>query len=142
MSRLRSQNFIAGTFGSVWVNDEEWAHVTKFEAKVTGEFEDIHMAGRYGVGKKYMGWTGEGTITVNKVNSTITKMMSEAFKKGIMPEIKIVGRLADPNALGAERVEILDVTFNEFMLLNFELKAKMEEEVPFSFEDYNLIDTI
>lgn len=142
MSRLRSQNVIAGTFGSVWVNDEEWIHVTKFEAKVTGEYEDVLMAGRYGVGRKYMGWTGEGTITVNKVNSTITKMMSEAFKKGIMPEIKIVGRLADPNAYGAERVEILDVTFNEFMLLNFELKAKMEEEVPFSFEDYNLIDTI
>ena len=51
MSRLRSQNVIAGTFGAVWVNDEEWAHVTKFEAKVTGEFEDIHMAGRYCVGK-------------------------------------------------------------------------------------------
>ncbi len=24
MSRLRSQNVIAGTFGAVWVNDEEW----------------------------------------------------------------------------------------------------------------------
>ncbi len=142
MQKLRSQNFIAGTFGSVWVNDEEWLHVTKFEAKVTGEFEDINMAGRYGVGKKYMGWTGEGTIIVNKVNSTVTKMLSEAFKKGIMPEIKIVGKLADPNALGAERVEILEVTFSEFMLLNFELKAKMEEEIPFTFEDYNLIDTI
>ena len=89
-----------------------------------------------------MGWTGEGTITVNKVNSTITKMLGENFKKGIVPEIKIVARLDDPNAYGAERVEILDVTFNEFMLLNFEVKAKMEEEVPFSFEDYNLIDTI
>lgn len=142
MAKLRSQNVIAGTFGSVWVNDEEWLHVTKFEAKVTGEFEDINMAGKYGVGKKYMGWTGEGTITVNKVNSTVTKMLADAFKKGVMPEIKIVAKLADPQALGAERIEILEVTFSEFMLINFELKAKMEEEVPFTFEDYNLIDTI
>lgn len=142
MSRLRSQNVIAGTFGAVWVNDEEWLHVTKFEAKVTGEYEDVLMAGRLTTGRKYMGWTGEGTITVNKVNSTITKMLGENFKKGIVPEIKIVARLDDPNAYGAERVEILDVTFNEFMLLNFEVKAKMEEEVPFSFEDYNLIDTV
>ena len=142
MAKLRSQNVIAGTFGSVWVNDEEWLNVTKFEAKVTGEFEDINMAGRYGVGKKFMGWTGEGTITVNKVNSTISKLLAENFKKGIMPDIKIVGKLADPQALGAERVELLEVTFTEFMLLNFELKTKMEEEVPFSFEDYNLIDSI
>ncbi|WP_250277983.1 phage tail tube protein [[Clostridium] colinum] len=142
MAKLRSQNVIAGTFGSVWVNDEEWLHVTKFEAKVTGEFEDINMAGKLTTGKKFMGWTGEGTITVNKVNSTVTKMLAEAFKKGTMPEIKLVGKLADPQALGAERVEILDVTFSEFMLLNFEVKTKMEEEVPFSFEDYNLIDSI
>lgn len=142
MQKIRSQNVISGTFGSVWVNNEEWLHVTKFEAKVTGEFEDINMAGKYGVGKKFMGWTGEGTITVNKVNSTITRMLADSFKKGIMPEITIVGKLADPQALGAERVEILDVTFSEFMLINFELKAKMEEEVPFTFEDYNLIDSI
>ncbi len=142
MSKIRSQEVISGTFGTVWVNDEEWLHVTKFEAKVTGEFEDINMAGKLTTGKKFMGWTGEGTITVNKVNSTVTKMLAENFKKGIMPEIKIVGKLADPQARGAERVEILEVTFSEFMLLNFEVKAKMEEEIPFSFEDYNLIDAI
>lgn len=142
MSKIRSQEVISGTFGAVWVNDEEWLHVTKFEAKVTGEFEDINMAGKLTTGKKFMGWSGEGTITVNKVNSTITKMLAENFKKGIMPEIKIVGKLADPQARGAERVEILEVTFSEFILLNFEVKSKMEEEVPFSFEDYNLIDVI
>ena len=142
MSKIRSQEVISGTFGTVWVNDEEWLHVTKFEAKVTGEFGDINMAGKLTTGKKFMGWTGEGTITVNKVNSTVTKMLAENFKKGIMPEIKIVGKLADPQARRAERVEILEVTFTEFMLLNFEVKAKMEEEVPFSFEDYNLIDAI
>lgn len=142
MRRLTTQQVMAGTYGAVWVNDEEWLHVKKFEAKVIGEYEDVLMAGKLTTGKKYMGWTGEGTITVNKVNSTITKMLAENFKKGIVPEIKIVAKLADPNALGAERVEILDVTFSEFMLLNFEVKAKMEEEVPFSFEDYNLIDVI
>ncbi len=142
MAKFKSQEIIAGTHGIVWVNDEEWINVTKFEAKVTGEFEDIHMAGEMGVFKKMLGWTGEGTIIVNKINSTISKMLAENFKKGIMPEIKIVGKLADPQAKGAERVEILDVTFSEFMLLNFELKTKMEEEVPFSFSCYNLIDTI
>ena len=142
MQKIRSQNIISGTFGSVWVNNEEWLHVNKFEAKVTGEFEDVNMAGKLTTGKKFMGWTGEGTIVAQKVNSTVTKMLAENFKKGIMPEIKIVAKLADPQALGAERVEILDVTFSEFMLLNFEVKTKMEEEIPFTFEDYNLIDLI
>ena len=142
MKKYNSSNVISGTFGTVWVNDEEWINVTKFEAKVTLEYEDVLQAGWLGVGKKLMGYTGEGTITVSKINSTVTKMLAENTKKGIMPEIKIVGALADPSSKGAERVEILGVTFNEFMLLNFEVKAKMEEEVPFAFEDYNLIDVI
>lgn len=142
MAKFKSHEIISGTHGTVWVNDEEWINVTKFEAKVTGEFEDINMAGEMGVFKKMLGWTGEGTITVSKINSTISKMLAQNFKKGIVPDIKIVGKLADPQVNGAERIEILDVTFTEFMLLNFELKTKMEEEVPFSFSDYNLIDTI
>ncbi len=142
MKSFKQHEIIAGTHGTVWVNDEEWINVTKFEAKVTGEYEDVNMAGEMGTFKKLLGWTGEGTITVHKVNSTISKMLAENFKKGIVPDVKIVGKLADPQARGAERVELLDVTFTEFMLLNFELKTKMEEEVPFSFADYNLIDSI
>lgn len=142
MQKIKSNQVISGTFGTVWVNDEEWLNVTKFEAKVTGEFEDVKMAGKLSSGQKFVGWTGEGTITANKVNSTVTKMIAESFKKGIMPEIKIVGKLADPQALGHERIEILGVTFKEFMLLNFEVKKLMEEETPFAFEDYNLIDSI
>ena len=142
MSRIFPQEIISGTFGAVWVNDEEWLYTTKFEAKVTGVFEDVKVAGELTTYKKYMGWTGEGTITVSKVNSTISKMLAENFKKGIMPEIKIVGKLADPQARGAERVEILGVTFSEFMLMNWEVQTKMDEEVPFSFTDFNFIDSI
>lgn len=142
MREFKPFNVVTGTFGSVWVNGEEWLNVTKFEAKVTGEFEDINMAGKLMAGKKLMGLTGEGTIVAHKVNSNVTKLLAENFKKGIMPEIKIVGKLADPQALGSERVEILGVVFSEFMLLNFEVKTKMEEEIPFTFEDYNLIDLI
>ena len=53
-----------------------------------------------------------------------------------------MGKLEDPTALGAERVEFLEVTIDELMLLKFENKAILELEVPFKFADFNYIDMI
>lgn len=140
--KINGQQIINGTFGRIWVNNQLWADCKSFEAKVTGEFEDVNIGGSLATHKKYMGWTGEGTIVCHKVDSKITKMLQKAFKTGAMPNIKIVGKLDDPACAGAERIEILDVTFTEFQLMKFATKELGEEEVPFAFSDYNLIDSI
>lgn len=141
-SKQNSNKIINGTFGNIWVNGELWGHCKSFEAKVAGEFEDVTFAEDLGMHKKYMGFTGEGTVVLHKMYSNGAKILGDAFKTGIMPDIKIVGKLADPASYGAERVEILEVTFDEFMLLKFANKEIQEEELPFKFADYNLIDVI
>lgn len=140
--KINSQQIINGTFGRIWVNNELWADVKSFEAKVSGEFEDVNIAGSLATHTKYMGWSGEGTIVCHKVDSKITNLLQKAFKTGAMPEIKIVGKLEDPAAMGGERIEVLDVTFTEFQLMKFATKEKGEVEVPFKFADYNIIDSI
>lgn len=140
--KINGQQIINGTFGRIWVNNELWADVKSFEAKVTGEFEDVVIGGSLATHKKYMGWNGEGTIVCHKVDSKITKMLQKAFKTGSMPAIKIVSKLDDPSAMGGERIEVLDVTFTEFQLMKFANKELGEVEVPFGFADYNIIDTI
>lgn len=142
MNQLKGNQVINGTFGRIWVNNELWAECKSFEAKVTGDFEDVTFCGATGTHSKFMGWTGEGTIVCHKVDSKITKLLADAFKTGNIPEVKIVGKLDDPASLGAERVEILGVTFTEFMLLKFASKELGESEVPFKFTDYNMIDLI
>jgi len=142
MAQLPSNRQINGTFGSVWVNSEKWLDIESFEGKVTINFEDVNMAGDLATHKKMTGWAGEGTMTVKKVYSRGASLMANAAKTGQVPDITIVGKLADPDAFGAERVAFKEVTFNEFTLLAFEQKTPMTEELPFNFGDYEPIDLI
>lgn len=142
MSRYRSNKTINGTYGSVWVNGERWLDVESFEAKVTIEYEDVNMAEDLATHKKMIGWSGEGSMTVKKVYSRGATLLARAVKSGQLPEITIVGKLADPDAYGVERVSIGEVTFNEFTLLAFERKTLMTEELPFNFADFDPIDLI
>ena len=142
MAELKANKQINGTFGSVWVNNEKWLDVDSFEAKVALNFEDVNMSGDLGTYKKMTGWSGEGTLTVKKVYSRGASLMGEATKTGIVPDITIVGKLDDPDAYGAERVSINNVTINEFTLLAFEQKTLATEELPFNFASFDYIDQI
>lgn len=142
MTKLRGNKQINGTFGAVWVNGEKWMDIESFEAKVALNFEDVNMAEDLATHKKLTGWAGEGSMTVKKVYSRGANLMAVATKNGVVPEVSIVGKLADPDAFGAERVAINEVTFNEFTLLAFEQKTLATEELPFNFADYDPIDLI
>jgi hypothetical protein len=142
MPKAKSNKQINGTFGSVWVNGEKWIDVESFEAKVTIDYEDVNMSEDLATHKKMIGWTGEGTLTVKKVYSRGAILLANAVKAGQLPDIGLVGKLADPGAFGAERVAINEVTFNEFMLMQFEQKTLATEELPFNFADYDPIDLI
>ncbi|MCM3411462.1 phage tail tube protein [Metabacillus litoralis] len=142
MGKVKSNRQINGTFGSVWVNGEKWLDVDSFEAKVTVSFEDVNMAEDLATHKKMTGWAGEGSMTVKKVYSRGSGLMANAVKTGQVPDISLVGKLADPDAFGSERVAINEVTFNEFMLMKFEQKTLGTEELPFNFADFDPIDLI
>lgn len=140
--KIRSNKVINGTYGAVWVNGEKWLDVDSFEAKVSVEYEDVSMAEDLATHKKMTGWSGEGSMTVKKMYSRGSALMANAVKTGILPDVSIIGKLADPDAFGAERVAINEVTFNEFTLMAFEQKTPGTEELPFNFADYDPIDLI
>lgn len=142
MAKIRANKQINGTFGSVWLNNEKLLDVESFEAKANIDYEDVNMAEDLATHKKMTGWNGEGSLTVKKVYSRGIALMGEMLKSGIVPEATIVGKLADPDAFGAERVSLSEVTFNEFTLLAFEQKTLATEELPFNFADYEIIDSI
>ena len=142
MPRPNASRVINGTYGKVWVNGELWAEVDTFEAKVTVSYEDVNFAGEGATFKKATGWTGEGTMSIKKIYSRVQRAMAEQVRRGEYPRFEIVGKLEDPDAFGAERIALHDVTISEFMLLRFEQKALGNEDVPFAFSDYELIDSI
>ena len=54
----------------------------------------------------------------------------------------MVAKLDDPAAYGAERVQLTGVYFDELTLLKFAMKEVQEEEVPFTFDDFEFLDLI
>jgi hypothetical protein len=139
---MDAKNIINGTFGTLWVDNEPWLDVESFEAVVNVDYEDVNMAGNLATFKKQTGWNGTGSMTIKKVYSRMTKKMAEGVKKGQTPRMKLVGKLADPDAFGAERVAIYDVTMDSFTLMKFEQKTNLSEDVSFAFSDYEPVDTI
>lgn len=141
-NKIKANEVMNGSFGTVWINGNKAANIKKFEAKLTLNYESVDIAEDPGEHQKFMGYSGSGTMTFHKVDSSITSLLYKEIKKGSIPEIMIVGKLEDPSGYGAERIQFNEVTIDEVTLLNFEQKALMEEEVPFKFADFEPLDLI
>ena len=134
--------YLSGNNGTVWLNGEVLAQVKSIEAKVTGDFEEINVIGKNSADYHYQGFSAEGTLTLQKINSAGIAIMAEAFKNGDIQTCKIVTKLTDKSTGKSERIAINDAIFTEFDLAKFEGKATAEEELPFKFSDYDVIETI
>ena len=75
-------------------------------------------------------------------DSTVLEELAEAYQTGIMPEISIVTAQKQRGTSKVERVAYSDITITEFMLAKFEKKAMTEEEVPFKFGNFEVLETI
>jgi len=91
---------------------------------------------------RYMGCSGEGTMAGYKIDSRFIKLLAEGVKSGEMPLVKIVAKLADTTEKNAQRIAVYNVQFNELMLAQYEQGSNTEEEVSFTYGDYEIIDTI
>jgi len=142
MAKPEANRIMNGTYGRIWVNGELWAETDTFEATVTINYEDVNFANEGGTYKKATGWSGAGTMTIKKIYSRVQRAMAADVRRGIFPRFEIVGKLQDPDALGAERVALHDVTIDSFTLLKFEQKTLGSEVIPFAFSDYEMVDMI
>lgn len=142
MKSYMPENVINGTYGEVWIDGEYMAEVLGLEAKVTLEKTEVHQVGRLSKRYKVTGVDCKGTIKLNKVSSYFIKKLSKNLKDGKLVSATIISNLADPNAMGAERIELTGCTFDELALVNWEVKKLGEESIPFTFTDWNLLDVI
>lgn len=132
MAKIQGFRQINGSWGQLWWDGELIYEVESFDAKVTVEREDVVMAGTLDIDSKMTGLKGEGTFRVKKVFSRGLKKLLSAWKEGRDIRSQLIGKLADPDAYGTERVVINNVWFNELTLMQFE-KGPLTREFPFGF---------
>lgn len=142
MKNYEDYQVINGTWGEVWVDDDYMAEVIGLEAKIKLETTDVNQSRRMSKGQKVTGTEGSGTLKLNKVSSYFIKKMSENMKKGKTTTASIISNLADPDALGNERIKLSGCLFSELTLADWEMKKNGEESIPFTFTDFEILDAI
>ena len=140
LEKMKANQVVNGSFGTLWIDNEKISNVKKFDSKLDLSYEAVNISEDLAEHQKLIGYAGSGTMTLHKVDSFVLKKLKDGLKKGILPEIMMVGKVDDPASIGAERVQYHEVTFDELPLVKFEQKVLNEEELPFKFADYTPLD--
>ena len=128
--------------GNMWFNGQRLSTLQSVEAKVTGDFEEVNNCGDPATYRIYNGYSGEGTFAMLKIDSEVLKLMADAFQTGEMPTMTIITALEQKGTNKVERIAYRDVTIDEMYLAKFEKKSKIEDEVPFKFGHFEVLETM
>lgn len=142
MKEFEANQVINGSFGDAWVDDDYLGEVTAGKAEVEITYTDISRARHLINGKKMTKAEGKGSIKLHHVRTNIAKKMSDAVKSGKTLSVKVILRLEDPDALGAERVVLYGCKFSKATLMDWEAGKETEESYDFTFEDWDFLDLI
>lgn len=139
---MEAYEVINGTFGTVWLENEEVAEASAFQVKVEFQKEEINIAGKMATDTKLMGYTIKGSLKLHKTNSRMYKLIWNRIKNGEDPRFTFIGKLADPNSRGAERIAVKNVSFDDLTVFDWETKSPGAVECPFTATDLEDLDLI
>jgi len=142
MDVIKGNQVISGTWGEMWLNGDKMSETSALQAKVSLKKTAVNMCGSLVDGQKVSGMELKGTLKMHKVSSTMIKANSASIKSGKSLEYTIISKLDDPDSLGAERIVLKGVMFDELTLVDWEAKKNGEESIPFTFQDWDLLDLI
>lgn len=137
-----AKRVMSGTWGEVWFDGNLVSEVTKFMAKVTYNKTDIGRNGEMGIDTKVTSFKGTGSVRMNKVNSRMIHLVADAIRNGKDIRFTFIGKLSDPDAYGAERIRFINVSLDELTLMDWENNQPGVIETPFTFTDYEPLDTV
>lgn len=133
---------MSGSFGEVWINSQYMAQAIALEAKMTLSTTEVTQCRTLKKGSKVTGIEGKGTLKLNHVTSFFLCYMGDAIRKGKTPKATIISKVDDPDSLGAERVKLSDCVFTELAVADWEAGKLMEDSIPFSFSDFEVLDVV
>ena len=138
---FNAKGAINGTWGTLWINDKEIGEVKSFQVKVEFQKEEVKVVGQMATDTKYMGYSGKGSLSLHKVNSRMIKKIANMIKQGKEPRFTVIGKLADPDADGVERIVVKNVSFDDLTLMDWEVGAIGQSEHPFTATAWEVLDS-
>ncbi|MFU1797056.1 phage tail tube protein [Paenibacillus azoreducens] len=131
---LDASRVILGTYGQAFIDGVWQTNINKLEASVELEKRELNLVGNDWKVHKTGIKKGTGTISGYKVTSD---MIQRGFSK-----FDIISKLDDPESFGHERVLLMRCMPDKIQLANWTAGEEVQEETSFTFEGYQLLDTI
>jgi len=131
-----------GKWGMLYWDGEPVFEVSKFEATLKLEREDVDFAMQMSKDSKLTGYSGEFSFTIKKIFSRGQIKLANAIKQGRDIRCQLIGKLDDPDAYGSERLVLNNCWFGDLTLMSFENAKVLEEEYSGGFTDFDFPDMV
>lgn len=141
MAEIPAPRVMSGTFLNVWVDGVAVAGLSAFQAKWTKQKTEINMCGQMTVDTKTTSIKGTGSLEFWKLYSSFNDDM-ERVSQGIDVRHTIVGKLADPDAYGAERLVFYNCSWDEHTLMDASAGNPGKVNMPFTFTRAEYLDKV
>lgn len=147
MAFLKASDTLSGqegrAFATIGTQTEEMFYVKTLEATVEKQKAEVKTLGRRGIQHKATGWSGSGTMTIFYMTSRFRQMMLEYMKTGIDQYFDIEVTNEDPSSsIGAQRIMLKGVNLDSVIMASLDTESDaLEEEVSFTFEDVELVQS-
>lgn len=142
MNNIPTNRVMNGTWGEIWLDGDKVSECTAFQAKIALNKTAISQCGSMAEDTKIIGYKGTGSVKMNKVYSRMATKIGDAIKQGRDLRFVIISKLADPDALGAERVAVKNVSFDDLTLADWVASTPGTVDAPFTFTDYDFLDQV
>ena len=136
---MNANKVMCGTWGEVWLGEDYVAECYGLQAKVTVNKEDVNLCRQMAVDKKITSISCTGSLKLHKANSRMAIAIGDSIRKGEDRRFTILSKLEDPDACGAERITLRNVSFDDLTLADWEAAKNGTVEAPFTFTDYEFI---
>ncbi|MFC4305800.1 phage tail tube protein [Cohnella boryungensis] len=122
---------------------EELFYAKTIEATIEKNKVDVPVLGRTNTPQRSAGWKGSGTLTVYYVTSVFRQLMRDFVKTGkdFWFDLQIINE--DPTSgTGKQTAMLLKCNLDSVIAAKFDATSDdmMDEEMPFTFSDYDLPD--
>ena len=138
---IPANRVMSGTWGQVWVDNELWLELSAFQAKLAYNKSPVNICGAMAEDSKITSVKGTGSITAVKVY-TRNVNIADRLLEGHDVRATIVAKLDDPDAFGAERVALYNVSFDDETIMDFAHGQLGKTTHPFTFTSREWLDKV
>lgn len=140
MENFQGKQVFNGREGEMWLDGAKVAECKAAHAEVIFEYKDITIAKKAMKERKLVGLDTDGSLTLYKTTSMMTKKLEPYIRSNTTPLVTIIIKLDDKDAVGAERVALYNCSLDHAILGHFDVEDTVNEDYKFKFTEFDLLD--